>query len=253
MPYAPLRTTLPLFLLGLSLVGLPAHVRAATQQGRQLDVDIACLDRLHIGVGHDLKDRIETTGPWPAGIQATTSADGTIHLTRPTCPTKPETLDITTPSAMALSIRNAGNASMTLDDRTGPAAVRVGNGPARLGRAEELDVLSEGTGAITIPLLDTSARIHSTGSADVTIEKADAKALALYLGGSSSFVMQTGHVQALEITSASTRDAVFHGESAITALHVLGKGSILVDRATGTLATERDGPGKILVNTSAQP
>ncbi|KAA8392656.1 hypothetical protein FKW22_13370, partial [Acetobacter sp. DmW_125124] len=72
----------------------------------------------------------------------------------------------------------------------------------------------------------------------------------IYLGGSASFTTQQGKLEALEITSNSTADAVFHGETSVAALHVENAGNILVDKATGTLATERDGKGKIVVTST---
>ena len=137
---------------------------------------------------------------------------------------------------------------MTLDNRTGAVVGHAGAGLTQLGTAETLDLISEATGQITIPTLPESARLRSTGSANITVNKANGTALSVYLGGASAFMAHSGKLKALEITSASTQDAIFHGETEVAALHVENSGSIIVDKASGTLATERDGPGQILVN-----
>lgn len=218
---------------------------ADTEKGKRLVINISCLDRLYIGTRYTLEGRIQNISPWPKGLQVSTDSKGTIHLERNTCPDG-GALNIVTASRMPIIITNAGNATMTIEPHLGaPVAVHVGNGPALLGNAEELDVFSNASGPITIPLLTTSARIHSIGSAVITIQRVQATALSIFLGGSSRFMMKKGHIKALEIISESSGDAFFHGESGVTALHVLGKGSITVDRVSGSVATERDGPGKI--------
>lgn len=229
-----------------SLVHTTSHLAYAdTKKGKRLVIDISCLDRLYIGTRSSLEGSIENITPWPNGLQISTDSKGTISLKRTTCPDG-GFLNIVTAPQIPIIVQNAGNAAITIASHLeAPVAVHVGNGPALLGTAQELDVFSHASGPITIPLFTTSARIHSTGSAVITIQRVQATALFLFLGGTSRFIAKTGHIKALEIVSKSSKDAIFHGESGVTALYVLGKGNITVDTVNGSIATERDGPGKI--------
>lgn len=228
------------------LVHATSHLAYAdTKKGKRLVIDISCLDRLYIRTRSSLEGSIKNITPWPKGLQISTDSKGTISLKRTTCPDG-GFLNIVTAPHMPIIVQNAGNASITIASHLeAPVAVRVGNGPALLGDAKELDVFSHASGPITIPLFTTSARIHATGSAVITIQRVQATALFLFLGGTSRFIAQTGQIKALEIVSKSSNDAVFHGKSGVTALYVLGKGNITVDTVNGSVATERDGPGKI--------
>lgn len=232
-----------------------ADTKAKTEKGKRLVINISCLHRLSIGTRSTLEGRIQIISPLPKGLQVSTDAKGTLHLNRTTCPAGEhsisngignEDLALMTAPHMPIFVQNAGNASITIDPHLdAPVAVHVGNGAASLGDAEELDIFSNASGPITLPLLTTSARIRSIGSAVITIQHVKAKALFLILGGSSRFIAKTGKIKALEIISKSSGNAVFHGQSGVTALHVLSTGNITVDRVRGSLATERDGPGKI--------
>lgn len=223
-----------------------------TVEGQRLEIALACAGTLSVHTDSELKNAVR--GHWPQNTTLTHQPDGTLRLTLETCPAPsaaPQasaTLDITTPADMPLAIEAPQAQGMTLDNRTGPVVVHAGAGLTQLGTAETLDLISEATGQITIPTLPESARLRSTGSANITVNKANGTALSVYLGGASAFMAHSGKLKALEITSASTQDAIFHGETEVAALHVENSGSIIVDKASGTLATERDGPGQILVN-----
>lgn len=223
-----------------------------TVEGQRLEIALACAGTLSVHTESELQNAVR--GHWPENTTLTHQPDGTLRLTLETCPAPsaapqaPATLDITTPADMPLAIEAPQAQGMTLDNRTGPVFVHAGAGLTQLGTAETLDLISEATGQISIPTLPESARLRSTGSANITVNKAKGTALSVYLGGASAFMAHSGKLKALEITSASTQDAIFHGETEVAALHVENSGSIIVDKASGTLATERDGPGHILVN-----
>lgn len=252
----------PALALGVFLATLPMACRASasspatapfiTVEGQRLEIGLACTAMLHIRTENGLKNAIR--GQWPASTTIIHQPDGTTRLTLESCP-QPDAsgktatgLDITTPPDMPLAVEAPQASEVVLDDRNGPVFLHTGPGLTQLGKAETLDLIADTAGTITIPNLPDSARIHATGSASITIDKAKGTALSVYLGGASTFLARSGRLKALEITSASTKDAIFHGETEVAALHVESSGSIIVDKASGTLATERDGPGHILVN-----
>ncbi|ATI12938.1 MULTISPECIES: hypothetical protein [Acetobacter] len=214
-----------------------------------LNIAAPCLNSLHIRAQKGVTQPEPANGQWPTGLQLATNSDGSLSLAGQNCQADTN-LTLTTPPNMPLVITSTGRTAIQVDDRKGPVFLQAGSGAVTLGRTAELNVTSDSTGAITIPVLADSARLRSTLSAPFMIGKVQAPALAIYLGGSASFTTQQGKLEALEITSNSTADAVFHGETSVAALHVENAGNILVDKATGTLATERDGKGKIVVTST---
>lgn len=260
----------PVSALGVFLATLPmafataappsASAPAKTVAAQRLEVGLACPALLHVRTESSLKKTVQ--GHWPDNTTITQQPDGTVRLTLATCAApgtgSTTTVEIATPPDMPLTVEAPQASGVTLDDRTGPVSVHTGSGLTHIGTAETLDLIADTAGQIDIPVLPDSARIRSTGPATITIGAARGTALSVYLGGASAFLARAGRLKALEITSASTKDAVFHGETEVAALHVESSGSILVDKVSGTLATERDGPGRILVNqpreqTSTQP
>ncbi|GBR46915.1 hypothetical protein CSR02_13345 [Acetobacter pomorum] len=214
-----------------------------------LNIAAPCLNGLHIRAQKGITQPEPENGTWPAGIQLASNPDGSFSLTGQSC-LADTNVTLTTPPTMPLVIISTGPTSIQVDDRKSPVFLQAGSGAVTLGRTAELNVASDSTGTITIPVLADSARLRSTVSAPFNIGNVQAPALAVYLGGSASFTTQQGRLEALEITSNSTADAVFHGETSVAALHVENTGNILVDKATGTLATERDGKGKIVVTAT---
>lgn len=222
---------------------------AEKNQSPTLNIAASCLNSLHIRAQKGVTRPEPENGQWPTGIQLTANPDGSLSVTGQSCGADTN-LTLTTSPNMPLVITSTGKASIQMDDRKSPVFLQAGSGAVTLGRAAELNVVSDSTGAITIPVLADSARLRSTLSAPFNIGKVQAPALAVYIGGSAAFTAQQGTLEALEITSNSTADAVFHGETSVAALHVENAGNILVDKATGTLATERDGKGKIVVTST---
>ncbi|MFT8655864.1 MAG: hypothetical protein ABF785_04135 [Acetobacter papayae] len=253
----------PALALGVCLATLPmAHqasaspsdtVPSATVEGQRLEIGLACPAILHIRTEKGPKNTVR--GHWPDNTAITHQPDGTVRLAIEACATPdatatktPTSIDIATPPNMALAIEAPQASTVVVDNRSGPVFLHTGPGLTQIGTAETLDLIADAAGTIDIPTLPDSARIRSTGTASITIGKANGTALSVYLGGASSFLARSGRLKALEITSASTKDAIFHGETGVAALHVESSGSIIVDKASGTVATERDGPGRILVN-----
>jgi hypothetical protein len=234
-----------------------ATAASAIVAAQRLEISLACPALLHVGTERGLERTMK--GHWPGNATVTREPDGTVRLSLETCPLPdagspaPASVDVVTAPAMPLAIEAPQARGITLDDRTGPVFVHTGSGHTRIGTAETLDLIADTAGQIDIPILPDSARIRSTGTAVITIGAARGTALSVYLGGASSFLARTGRLKALEITSASTKDALFHGQTEVAALHVESSGSIIVDKVSGTLATERDGPGHILVNQDQPP
>lgn len=231
---------------------LSATAPSAIVAAQRLEIGLACPALLHVrtesGLGKTMK------GHWPDNTTIARQPDGTVRLSLKTCTapetgsTAPATVDVATTPDMPLAIEAPQARGITLDDRTGPVFVQTGSGLTRIGTAKTLDLITDTAGQIDIPTLPDSARIRSTGTATITIGTARGTALSVYLGGASAFLARTGRLKALEITSTSIKDALFHGETEVAALHVESSGSIIVDKVSGTLASERDGPGRILVN-----
>lgn len=239
------------------VAGLWGNVQAATLlKGEGLVLDTPCLSKLHVTSSASLPGSVQLQQPLPAGITATVGQDHVILISQKGCTaTTPLTsqLTVNTSPELPLTIDNAGRSAILVDDRTGTLFVRAGSAPVELGKAGELGLVSASGGPITIRTLAESARIRSEASAPVTIQDITAPAIALYLGGSAAFTAQAGHLQALEITSASTADAVVHATTDVGVFHILSSGNILVDKVSGTLATERDGSGKIVPDAAAPP
>lgn len=250
--FIPLRrVALAAFCLFLSASGSFAEA-AAGQQSRGLVVHTPCLQNLHLLSNRSQSEMARAEGALPKDVTLTTAADGVTTLRQQTCP-RSGTLTVSVRPDISLTIDDAGTTNITVADRTGPTFIHAGSGSLTLGKTGELGLFSDSSGPITISTLAESARIRSEQSAPVTIHTVAAPALALYLGGSASFTANTGQLKALEITSSSTGDAVFHGVTDVGMFHVEQSGGISVDKVTGPLATERDGSGKIISDAAAPP
>lgn len=239
----------------LLALSVPAHA-ATNLKGRALVITAPCLSKLHITTSDTLPEAVLIDQPLPRGISATVGQDGTITVSQNGCTATASltsSLTITTRPDLPLIIAEAGRSAVLLDDRTGTVFIRAGSGPVEMGKAGELGLVSASTGPLTIRTLSDSARIRSEKAAPVTIRKITAPAIALYLGGSATFDGQAGHLQALEITSDSTGDAVMHGETDVGVFHIMSSGNIIVDKVGDTLATQRDGSGKIIPDAAAPP
>ncbi|WP_156478091.1 hypothetical protein [Acetobacter malorum] len=215
-------------------------------------VHTLCLQSLHLVSNGKLAEAAHVEDGAPLDISLTTAANGAVTLTQTTC-TNSGTLTVSVRPDISLTIDDAGMTNITVADRTGPTFIHAGSGTLTLGKTGELGLFSDSSGPITISTLAESARIRSEKSAPVTIHTVAAPALALYLGGSASFTANGGQLKALEITSSSTGDAVFHGVTEVGMFHVEQSGGISVDKVTGPLATERDGSGKIISDAAAPP
>nr|WP_025825318.1 hypothetical protein [Acetobacter persici] len=235
----------------LLLAGLTSRLDAATSLNTHaLVVHTPCLQNLHLLSNSKQSEIARIEGTTPQDITLTPSVEGATTLTQHTC-SHSGTLTVSVRPDVSLTIDDAGTTNITLADRTGPTFIHAGSGTLNLGKTGELGLFSDSSGPITISTLAESARIRSEQSAPVTITTIAAPALALYLGGSASFTAGAGHLKALEITSASTKDAVFHGVTDVGMFHVQHSGGISVDKVTGALATERDGSGKIISDAAA--
>ncbi|WP_086653981.1 hypothetical protein [Acetobacter malorum] len=244
--FSPQRAMLAAFCFLLSTAG--GYAEAATT----LLVHTPCLQNLHLVSNSKLAEAARIEGPIPPGVTLTTAANGETTLNQTTCP-RSGTLTVSVRPDISLTIDDAGTTNITVADRTGPTFIHAGSGTLMLGKTGELGLFSDSSGPITISTLAESARIRSEQSAPVTINTVAAPALALYLGGSASFTARGGQLKALEITSSSTGDAVFHGVTDVGMFHVEQSGGISVDKVTGPLATERDGSGKIISDAAAPP
>ncbi|MBO1326000.1 hypothetical protein K2X14_13740 [Acetobacter sp. TBRC 12305] len=241
---------------GISLALLPAGAMAAettSLAGQRVEISLVCPGSLDVSVRPGLDRQVDIQGPWPQGVSHGTDPDGTIRIAQRTCAGN-TVLAVSTPPDMPLAINSTSAASLHVGDRKGTLSLLAGGtGPVQVGAVGGLDLGSTSSGPITIGAVTGSARVNATGSAPIEIGQVKADALMLSLGGTSSFVVRSGTLKALQITTASTHDAIFHGTTDLAALHVQAGGAIVVDRATGTLATERDGPGRIEVNEPAEP
>ncbi|GAN67939.1 hypothetical protein AA0473_2032 [Acetobacter orleanensis NRIC 0473] len=248
------RTTLAAFCCLLSgglFSAFSGGVRCA-EATTTLVVHTPCLQSLHILSDHAQSEAARIDGKTPAAITLKTADNGATTLAQSRC-TGADSLTVSVRPEISLTIDNAGTTNITMEDRTGPTFIHAGSGTLKLGKTGELGLFSDSSGPITISTLADSARIRSEQSAPITITSIAAPALALYLGGSASFTASSGHLKALEITSASTKDAVFHGVTDVGLFHVQQSGGISVDKVTGALATERDGSGKIISDAAAPP
>ncbi|GAA09738.1 hypothetical protein ATPR_2742 [Acetobacter tropicalis NBRC 101654] len=239
----------------LALATRPAHA-AVELDGKGVSISTPCLTRLHVAASTDIHGAAQLPDVLPSGVTATVGKDNVIYITQTNCTAATplaSALTVTTRPTTPLTIDNADRTAVLLDDRKSTVFIRAGSAPVEMGKAGELGLVSTSTGPITIRILSDSARIRSETAAPVTIRAITAPALALYLGGSATFTAQSGHLQALEITSASTGNAVMHGTTDVGVFHVMSSGSIIVDKVGDTLATERDGSGKIIPDASAPP
>ena len=240
---------MPRFAFVLCTVGLclttAAHAR--TIPGQRVQVSAPCLDRLHIVTDRALSGAVAVQGTWPTGLQSTTAADGTITLAQAGCPGG-QSLELHTPSAMPLAIDSPQATRILIDDRTGPMSIQAGSGALDAGRTGAIDLATDSSGPIHIGTLAGSARLRSTTSAPITIDQTDAPALAVYLAGTAGLSAPSGTLKALDINNTGKGHASFGGTTGVAVLHVQGDGGISVHKATGTLATERDGKGRIEVN-----
>lgn len=241
---APSRFAVVLCTMGLCLT---SSALARTIPGQRVQVSAPCLGSLHVVTDNTLSAAVDVQGAWPAGLQNTTAADGTITLSQAGCPVG-QSLELHTPSAMPLAINSPQATRILIDDRNGPMSIHAGSGALDTGRTGQIDLATESSGPIHIGKLAGSARLRSTTSAPILVDQADAPALAVYLAGTASLNVPTGTLKALDINNAGTGNAYFGGTTEVAALHVQGDGSISVRKATGTLATERDGKGRINVN-----
>lgn len=230
--------------MGLCL-STAAHARDIP--GKRVQVSAPCLNTLHVVTDNALSGAISVSGEWPAGLQDSTAADGTITLAQTGCPTG-QNLELHTPAAMPLAIDSPQATRIVIDDRSGPMSIQSGSGAIDLGRTGPVDLASDSSGPITIATLAGSARLRSTSSAPITIHQTNAQALAVYLAGTASLTAPAGTLKALDINNTGKGHAGFGGTTVVAALHVQGEGGISVRKATGTLATERDGRGRIDVN-----
>ncbi len=242
--FAPSRFAFVLCALGM---GLTSSALARDMPGKRVQVSAPCLNTLHVVTDNTLSGAVDVRGEWPAGLQGTTAADGTITLSQAGCPAG-QTLELHTPSTMPLAIDSPQATRIVVDDRSGPMSIHAGSGALDLGRTGPVDLATESSGPIHIGRLTGSARLRSTTSAPITIGQAEAPALAVYLAGSATLAAPTGTLRALDINNAGRGNASFGGTTDVAALHVQGEGNISVRKATGTLATERDGKGRIDVN-----
>ncbi|MFE8873041.1 hypothetical protein ACE4RV_07720 [Acetobacter persici] len=243
------RALLAAFTVLLAGAGHYAHAATHTEHPLLL-IHTPCLQNLHLLSNGRQAEAAHIEGTLPREITLTTAENGTTTLTQHSC-TRSGTLTVSLWPEISLTIDDAGTTNITLEDRTGPTFIHAGSGTLTLGKTGELGLFSDSSGPISISTLAESARIRSEQSAPVTITTIAAPALALYLGGSASFTAGAGHLKALEITSASTKDAVFHGVTDVGMFHVQRSGGISVDKVTGALATERDGSGKIISDAAA--
>lgn len=233
--------------LGLCLA---SNAHARNIPGQRVQISAPCLSSLHIVTDHALSGEVEVARAWPAELQSSTAADGTITLAQTTCPSG-QSLELRAPSAMPLAIDSPQATRIVIDDRKGPMSIQSGSGAIDLGRTGPVDLASDSSGPIHIGMLGGSARLRSTTSAPITIQQVEAPALAVYLAGTASLTAPAGTLQALDINNAGRGNASFGGTTGVAALHVQGDGNISVHKATGTLATERDGRGHIDVNLPA--
>ncbi|WP_140329625.1 hypothetical protein [Acetobacter tropicalis] len=239
----------------LALYSSPAHA-AVDLDGKGVSISTPCLSNLHVAASTAIHGAVQLPDTLPPGVTAKIGPDNVVYITQANCTAATplaSALTLTTRPSTPLTIDNAGRTAVLLDDRKSTVFIRAGSAPVEMGKAGELGLVSASTGPITIRTLSDSARIRSETAAPITIRAITAPALALYLGGSATLTAQSGHLQALEITSASTGDAVMHGDTDVGVFHVMSSGSIIVNKVSGTLATERDGSGKIIPDASAPP
>lgn len=229
---------------------------ATTLKGQGLVINTPCLSALAVTSSTSLPGTVQIMQDLPAGVTVSTGKNGVITVSQQGC-TATRTLGpklvVATRPDLPLTIEDAGRTAIMLADRTGPVFMRTGSAPAEMGKAGELGLVSASSGPVTIRTLSDSARIRSEVAAPITIKAITAPAIALYLGGTATFTAESGHLQALEITSASTGNAVMHGTTDVGVFHTLSSGNILVDAVHGTLATERDGSGQIIANAAQPP
>lgn len=64
---------------------LSAGAQARTIPGQRVQVSAPCLSTLHVVTDNTLSDGVDIPGAWPAGLQSSTAADGTITLTQTDC------------------------------------------------------------------------------------------------------------------------------------------------------------------------
>lgn len=226
---------------------LSAGAQARAIPGQRVQVSAPCLSTLHVVTDNTLSDGVDIPGAWPAGLQSSTAADGTITLTQTDCASG-QSLELHTPSAMPLAIDSPQATRIVIDGRKGSMSIQSGSGGIELGRTGPIDLASDSSGPIRIDTLAGSARLRSTTSAPITIRQVKAPALAVYLAGTASLSAPAGTLKALDINNAGKGNASFGGTTGVAALHVQGSGNISVHKATGTVATERDGKGRIDVN-----
>ncbi|MFT9360150.1 hypothetical protein [Acetobacter okinawensis] len=242
--FAPFRFASALCALGLCLT-TAAHARSIP--GQRVQVSAPCLSTLHVVTDSALSSAVAVSGTWPAGLQGTTAADGTITLSQAGCP-RGQNLELHTPATMPLAIDSPQATHIVIDDRSGPMSIQAGSGGLDAGSTGAIDLATDASGPIHIGRLAGSARLRSTTSAPITIDQIDAPALAVYLAGTASLNAPSGTLKALDINNTGKGHASFGGTTGVAALHVQGDGGISVHKATGTLATERDGKGRIEVN-----
>lgn len=240
------------FALMLCAAGLCLASGALAREipGQRVQVSAPCLNTLHVVTDKALSRSVDVQGNWPTGLQNTTAPDGTITLTQTNGPCG-QTLELHTPSSMPVAIDSPQGTRIVIDDRSGPLSIQSGAGAIDIGRTGPIDLASDSSGPITIGKLTGSARLRSTVSAPIVVHQANAPALAVYLAGTASLDVPTGTLKALDINNAGKGDASYGGTTEVAALHVQSEGNIRVRKATGTLATERDGKGRIDVNMPA--
>lgn len=227
---------------------LTSSALGRTIPGQRVQVSAPCLGSLHVVSDNTLSAAVDVQGAWPAELHNTTAADGTITLSQTGCAATGQSLELHTPSAMPLAIDSPQATRIVIDDRSGPMSIHAGSGALDTGRTGQIDLATDSSGPIHIGRLTGSARLRSTTSAPILVDQADAPALAVYLAGTASLNVPAGTLKALDINNAGAGNAYFGGTTEVAALHVQGSGSISVRKATGTLATERDGKGRINVN-----
>ncbi|CEF56845.1 hypothetical protein [Acetobacter ghanensis] len=243
----------PLFALLLCATSLCLTSNAFAHEipGKRVQVSAPCLSALHVVADKTVSAAINIPGEQPAGLQSATAPDGTITLTQAGCPSG-QSLELHTPPAMPVAIDSPQATRIVIDDRTGLLSIHSGSGAIDVGKSGPIDLASESSGPISISTLVSSARLRSTSSAPIAIQQVNAPALAVYLAGTASLTAPSGTLKALDINNAGTGNATFGGTTVVAALHVQNTGNISVRKATGTVATERDGRGRIDINIPAE-
>ncbi|HLZ67383.1 MAG TPA: DUF2807 domain-containing protein [Aliidongia sp.] len=248
----------PIFLatgaLGL-LAPLAAHADSVNQtlDGKRLDIEVTCVDRVEIQPQAGLagKVTVEAHSDRDGELKDFVFAGGetaSVSRKRQVCTSDgPKvTVSVRVPAGMPLDIKSGGSTDYTIGAVGGPLDAHLaGAGNLKAEAVSDLYLTIAGFSNARLSQVTGATDIRIAGSGDVKIGSATMPSLKIDVRGSGNVQVDQGQIGTLDAGVTGSGNLNIKAVVKDANLSSVGSGDIQVAKVTGSLQTNKAGSGSI--------